>query len=151
MKNTPAWKILENRVRTVSQYIWNAPAEPLERHGVRLDAVLKLDVDRWIVLEITTSSTLVKLRNDLSKFSTIRPALLADGIHATCYFITDSEPTNSIVNAAAANRVKALSVDQLEKTVYRLSGLSIRSSLQTVWLRGRSFVGRKRQLTIRPC
>ena len=115
MKNTPAWKILENRVRTVSQYIWNAPAEPLERHGVRLDAVLKLDVDRWIVLEITTSTTLVKLRNDLSKFSTIRPALLADGIHATCYFITDSEPTNSIVNAATGNRVKALSVDQLEK------------------------------------
>ena len=115
MKDSAVWKELEDRVRTVASYIWNAPVQSATIHGVRMDAVLELTNDRWIILEITTSNTLEKLRTDLSKFAAIRPALLSDGIHATCYFVTDSEPTSSIKEAASANRVTALSVDQLER------------------------------------
>ena len=85
------WEVLEERVRTIASYIWNASAEPEVVHGVKCDAVLKPDVDRWIVLEVTKSGTLDKLRTDLSKFAVIKPALIAEGIHTSCYFVTARE------------------------------------------------------------
>ncbi len=115
MTDSPAWRKLESRVRTVAQYIWNASAQSETINGVRMDSVLKLEPDRWIILEITTSNTLDKLRTDLSKFQSVRPALLADGIHATCYFVTEQEPSESIKTTANGHRIIALSVEQLEK------------------------------------
>ena len=115
MKDTPAWKRLESRVRTAAQYIWSAPAQSETVRGVRLDCVLKLEEDRWIILEVTTSNTLEKLRTDLTKLLNVRTALLSDGIHVSCHFITESEPTESIKATASGSRIVALSVDQLEK------------------------------------
>ena len=115
MRDTPAWKKLESRVRTVAQFIWDCPAHSETIHGVRLDSILKLESDRWIILEVTTSNTLDKLRTDLTKLLTVRPALLSDEIHASCYFITEAEPSESIKSTASGNRIIALSVDQLEK------------------------------------
>ena len=48
MSNESSWKSLEKRVREIASYIWNAPAEPEELHGVKVDAVLKLEDDRWV-------------------------------------------------------------------------------------------------------
>ena len=61
-----SWKALEKRVREIASYIWNAPAEPEELYGVKVDAVLKLEADRWVLIEVTENKSLEKLRNDLS-------------------------------------------------------------------------------------
>ena len=115
MSDETAWQDLEGRVRTVAQFMWNARAEPATIHGVQFDCVLKLEVDRWIILEVTMTSTLEKLRTDIAKFSSARSALLLDGIYASCYFITSKQPTDSIKSTATSNRITALSVEQLEK------------------------------------
>ena len=112
------WEVLEERVRTIASYIWNASAEPEVVHGVKCDAVLKPDVDRWIVLEVTKSGTLDKLRTDLSKFAVIKPALIAEGIHTSCYFVTAEKPTDSLIATAKAVGVTALSVGQLQKLFF---------------------------------
>lgn len=114
----PEWLVLEERVRTIASYIWNASVQPEEIHGVRCDAVLKLEVDRWVVIEVTKSVTLDKLRTDLSKFALIRPALNAEGIHVSCYFVTGEQPPPSIIESAKATNVTALSVGDLQKLFF---------------------------------
>ena len=114
----PEWQILEERVRTIASCIWNTSAQPEEIHGVRCDAVLKPEVDRWVVIEVTKSGTLDKLRTDLSKFAMIKPALNAEGIHASCYFVTPEQPSQSIIDSAKAANVKALSVGDLQKLFF---------------------------------
>ena len=118
MSKASSWKSLEKRVREVASYIWNTPAEPEEVHGVRVDAVLKMEVDRWVLIEVTESMTLAKLRSDLTKFAAIKPALLAEGIHATCYFVTRDTPTDSLVRTARGLNVTALSTAQLAKIFF---------------------------------
>ena len=86
MNTTETWAQLESRVRTLASYIWNADATKEVLHGVHFDAVLRLESDRWVLIEITKSTTLEKLRTDLAKFAPVRHALLNDSIHATCYF-----------------------------------------------------------------
>ena len=115
MNELADWKKLEARVRTLAQLIWSSPAESSTIHGVQFDCVVKLEADRWIVLEVTKSNRLEKLRNDLAKISPVRTALLSKGIYVKCYFITETQPTDSIITTAKANHIIALSVDQFEK------------------------------------
>lgn len=118
MNSTLSWNALEHRVRTLASYIWNAKATAEEIHGVRFDAVLRLDSDRFILIEVTQTITLSKLRSDIAKFSTTKQAFLADGIHTKCYFVTPTDPPPSIVQTASAQRITALSVAQLEKLFF---------------------------------
>ena len=118
MSKEATWKALEERVRTIAEYIWNTPAKLEELHGVRFDAVLRPAPDRWILIEITESNTLPKLRTDVAKFAGVRLALLAEGIHATCHFVTRDPPSQSLVTTAKGQRVNALSVDQLERSFF---------------------------------
>ena len=118
MSNESSWKSLEKRVREIASYIWNAPAEPEELHGVKVDAVLKLEDDRWVLVEVTENRSLEKLRNDLSKFAAVKPALMAQGIHASCYFVTRTPPTDSLVTTAKGHGVDALSASQLERRFF---------------------------------
>ena len=113
-----SWRSLEKRVRQIASYIWNASAEPTELHGVKVDAVLRLEDDRWILIEVTENRSLEKLRSDLSKFAAVKPALLAEGIHASCYFVTRSPPTDSLVRTAKGHGVNAMSASQLERRFF---------------------------------
>lgn len=118
MNTSTNWHKFEDRVRTVAQLIWSAPAAARTVHGVQFDCVLELEADRWIILEVTKTNSLEKLRTDIAKIAPVRSALISDGIHATCYFITDVQPTTSIVTTAAANRISALSITELEKLFF---------------------------------
>ena len=118
MSNKTLWEELEVRVRTLGSYIWNAPANSEEVHGVRCDAVIKLNPDRWILLEITKINSLEKLRTDLAKFAVLKPALQAEGIHSTCYFVTLNESKASLIQSAKPQGVTVLSVNQLEKMFF---------------------------------
>ena len=85
MSKESSWKSLESRVREIASYIWNAPAEPEELHGVKVDAVLKLEHDRWILVEVTENRSLEKLRNDLSKFAAVKTC--PDGPRNSCFLL----------------------------------------------------------------
>ena len=112
------WKALEERVRTIASYIWNTQARAEEIHGVRCDAVLRPEPDQWILIEISKSTTLEKPRTDLAKFASVRPALMAEGVYAKCYFVCESTPSESLVRTAEGQRVTAISAGDLEKQFF---------------------------------
>ena len=105
-----AWKALEQEVRRLASYIWDRPAGPARVNGVDLDCVLKLESDHWICVEVTTSRTLEKLREDLAKFGVVRLGLMQKNIYAKCYFVMAEEPTPAIKEAGEEAYVTVLSV-----------------------------------------
>ena len=115
MTQKPDWKAFEDRVRVIASYLWDCPARAEKVHGVRCDAVLKPKPDYWVLLEVSTSSKLQKLRTDLAKFAAVRPALMADGIYVECYFICVDQPSEELVKTAEGHHVEALSADEFEK------------------------------------
>lgn len=105
-----AWQNLENRVREIASMTWGVPCSPREIAGVKLDGVLELKHDHWILIEITENESLAKLRDDLAKFDTVVPILLAKRIYAECFFITAEEPPESIPKSAEVRHVTACSI-----------------------------------------
>ena len=118
MPKKKTWEKLEERVRTIASYIWNCPARPEEINGVKCDAVLKPESDRWIILEVTESDTLDKLRTDLAKFASVRPYLIAQGVYSKCLFVCSNPPTDSLIETGKGHNVEVLSKDDLEKRFF---------------------------------
>src|SRR6266851_7156220 len=110
------WQILEGRVRRVASYIWDTPAYPEQINGVNLDAVVKREPDYWVCVEISTSRTLDKLREDLAKFASVRPFLQSQDIFAKCVFVCDSDPPPSLKTTGAGSNVTVLSLQELERS-----------------------------------
>jgi hypothetical protein len=75
------WQEFEKHVRTVASYKWDTHATPATINGVKVDCVLKLKDDYWVLVEITQDESLQKLRTDLAKFATVRPSLISQGIY----------------------------------------------------------------------
>ena len=115
---SPQWQELEGRVRAVASYIWDRPASPHRLAGINLDCVLEREPDNWVCIEISISSTLAKLRDDLSKFSVVRQALIPQGIACSLYFISDKPPTESLIASGEALHVKVLSITDLTKMFF---------------------------------
>jgi len=105
-----AWKSLEDQVRSVASLKWDRPTMPRAICGVNVDGVIELTPDHFICVEITKENNLAKLRGDLAKFATVRSGLWNTGIYAECYFVTESEPTQSIITSAHDQRITACSV-----------------------------------------
>jgi len=108
--SSTTWQALENRVREIASLIWGVPCQPREIAGVKLDGVLEVRPNHWILLEITENDTLHKLREDLAKFDTVVPILLSQRTFTECFFITRDEPPESIPKSAAERHVVACSV-----------------------------------------
>ena len=115
------WEALEERVRTISSYIWNCPALPEQINGVNFDAVLKPESDRWIIIEVTKSSTLEKLRTDLAKFASVRPYLMSEDIYAKCLFVCSQTPSAHLVETGKGHHVEVLSHEEMEKRFFDYS------------------------------
>lgn len=81
------WQDLERDVQQLSQVYWCVPAAPETINGVKCDCVLKTRPDYWVLVEISKSNTLEKLRTDLAKFATMRPFLMSQNIYAECHFV----------------------------------------------------------------
>lgn len=105
------WQELEVQVRQIAEAHWNAPCEPRTLHGVKCDGVIELSSDHWVAIEISKENTLAKLREDLAKFSTIRPAQFSKNIYTECLFVTLGE-TSSLKDSARNANVQIYSVEE---------------------------------------
>jgi hypothetical protein len=117
-KTKPGWKRVEENVRELATYIWGSQAEPQHVGGVDVDAVVKLHPGYWIVVETTQEETLDKVRTDIAKFAVVRLALTAQGIASTCYFITEFPPTPAMKEAAEAQHIVAIGMEDLRRMFF---------------------------------
>ena len=124
-----SWQNLEDHVRKIASLKWNCPARPEKVNGVRLDAVLKTQQDYWIIIEISRESKLSKLRNDLSKFSSVRPHLFEKGIYAKSFFCC-LKPTESLIETGRGQNVEVLSPSELESNFFNYESYYHRRSSQ---------------------
>ena len=107
-----SWQELEAKVRQIASLIWSQPCSPEEIAGVKIDGVLKLKPNYWVLIEITERTDLLhKLREDLAKFSVVVPYLLSKRIFAECFFVMDKEPPESIPKSAKDADVVACSIE----------------------------------------
>ncbi|MFD1775167.1 NACHT domain-containing protein [Paenibacillus rhizophilus] len=109
------WQMTEDRVRKLASFLWSSNAEPEHIAGVNIDCVIKIRSDYWILIEITQNETLGKLRDDLAKFSSVKPYLFSQGIYAECYFICEEEPAPSLKETGDSSKVEVLSINSFSK------------------------------------
>lgn len=112
------WEKLETRVRTIASLIWSRPALKEQVNGVNLDCVLKTEDDEWVIVEVSRSNTLQKLREDLAKFGVIRPALHAQDIAARCFFVSEYEPSLELRESGKGMHVRVLSVEEFSSQFF---------------------------------
>ncbi len=106
---TRDWSELEQKTRAIATLLWQRPAVAEEVAGVRLDCVLRLEPDYWVVVEVSKSDTLDKLRVDLAKLISVRTSLQAQQIATRCYFVCATGLHPSIRETAKASKVTAMS------------------------------------------
>jgi hypothetical protein len=80
--------------------------------GVKCDCVIDLKNGSVILIEISKSDTLEKLRTDLAKFNVLRPHYFSQNIFPRCYFITEVDPTEALIASGKANHVDVQSISQ---------------------------------------
>lgn len=112
------WRNLEEAVRKIASYKFGRPAQKDNIAGVDVDCLVKAEEDRYIVIEISKDRSLQKWREDLAKFTTIRNALTIKGIYVKCYFITEAEPTQGVVDGGRGVFVEVLSFESFEKAFF---------------------------------
>lgn len=145
-----SWQVVENRVRELASLIWGVPCHPREIAGVKVDGVLELKPNHWILLEITENETLQKLREDLAKFDTVVPTLLAQRIFAECFFITADEPPESIPKSAQAKHVTACSVSTFSNRFFDFASYRTARQQKSFGSSFNPFTGEPDQLTYIP-
>lgn len=106
------WQDLEDAVRTIAAFKFGAPARAEDIAGVRCDCVIHLPEGMSVLIEISKESTLEKLRTDLAKFAVLRNHFFAQGIFPKMYFVTEDDPTPSLVESGRTNHVNVFSVVQ---------------------------------------
>lgn len=106
-----AWKDLESEVRSVAEAVWSAPCESEVISGIQIDGVMRLRDDYWVLIEISVRDDLEKLRNDISKLSTLRNILLGQGVYTECYFVSAGSGHPSIRETARSSKVEFHTVD----------------------------------------
>jgi len=109
------WQEFENKVRTLSGFIWNCNAVNETINGVRFDCVLKPKENYWIVVEVTEDETLAKVRTDIAKFSTCRQFLFSKNIFAEFFLVMPNAPTETMQTTGDGCFVKVLSYESFSK------------------------------------
>lgn len=112
------WSTFEQIVCNTASYRWNCAAAPEEVNGVKCDCVLKPAIDSWILIEITQEESLAKLRTDLAKFAVVRPYLLEQAIHCSCFFVCEQEPPPSLIETGKGCRVTVLSLNAFRNAFF---------------------------------
>lgn len=112
------WQDFENQVRDIASFRWNCNAHTETIAGVKCDCVLKVDIDNWIVVEITKENDLSKVRTDIAKLVTVRNALTLQQIYCKCYFVMKDGPTDSMRAAGNAQNINVLSADEFQNEYF---------------------------------
>lgn len=97
------WQSLETEARKIAASVWAAPCTAELVNGVRCDGVIKFRPDYWILIEVSKSNTLDKLRTDLAKFGAMRLFLMSQQIYAECYFITAGDTSSLRITGEGMN------------------------------------------------
>lgn len=109
------WQVLENKVKTISSFLWNCNAINETINGVKIDCVLKPNVDRWIIIEITENHSLDKIRADITKISSCRQFLFSRNIYCEAYIVMRDEPTETMYTTGDGVNIKVLSYNSFSK------------------------------------
>jgi hypothetical protein len=99
------WQQVEAEVRRIAESVWAVTAAPKTEGGIKCDVVLKIKPSYWILIEVSKRDDLNKLRDDISKLSSIRLGLMARQIFSECYFVTQGDPA-SLGDTGAAHNVE---------------------------------------------
>ncbi len=122
------WQDVEVEVRRIAESVWATCAAPKTAGGVRCDVILKPKPNYWILIEVSKRNDLNKLRDDISKLTSIRLGLMQKQIFSECYFITDADPS-SLVETGEFNNVEVLGLSSFaSKFIASREYLSARAS-----------------------
>lgn len=127
---TASWKRFEDYVRAIAALKFGAPCQREHVTGVDIDGVVRISPDEIVLIEITENFTLTKVREDITKISSVRQAQLQSGVSCKAYVIMDGEPTSYMAEQGTASKVYVLSDIQFESTFFNYpSYVSLRRSL----------------------
>lgn len=113
------WRDFEGRVRHIAQLIWGRPANPENIAGVDIDAVLHLDPQLSVLIEITKERTLGKVREDVTKLVTAQNTLHARRVIARSYCVVDAESvTEAMRTAGQESGIIVLTASQLSRQFF---------------------------------
>lgn len=110
-----SWKNLEDTVRNIASYIWDAPAISKTIDEVQIDCVVELRDDYLCLVEVSQNNTLEKVRTDISKLAALNFSLMGKGIYSEKYIVLSEKPTNSMRKLGNESKITVLSVDEFEK------------------------------------
>lgn len=118
MTTRPSWDHFEEKVRNIASIKWNAPCIPKQIAGVNVDGVIDSSDSMYVCIEITERNDLQKVRDDISKLSSVRHGLFQDNIFAICYVVMEGEPTSSMQQTGAASKINVVSYETFEALVF---------------------------------
>lgn len=107
-----AWQELERWVRRISEVKFGAPARAEDIAGVKCDCIIRLNDGSAVIVEISKSDTVEKLRMDLAKFNAIRPYFFQKNIFPKCFFVTLGTPTPPLIATGQESFVSVFSIEQ---------------------------------------
>jgi len=119
-----SWKTLEEYVRDLSSLRWGAEAREEYFAGVKLDCVVKIREDFYVIVEITENDTLSKVRDDIIKLQTVRNAYRNDDIYAKCYCVVDGNVTLSMIDSGKSCKIDVLTLDHFENEFFNFKQYS---------------------------
>ncbi|MBR3622283.1 MAG: hypothetical protein IKN43_02915 [Selenomonadaceae bacterium] len=115
------WDKIEKTVREIATAKWNSNAIAEEIAGIQCDCVLKVEQDRWVVIEITENHRLEKIRDDITRLKLIKNALLQKDIYCSCYEVLKKTPTNSMRKTGESQNIRVLSVKEFQNEFFNYS------------------------------
>lgn len=108
----PKWLSFEDQVRDIASLTYGRRCDPGRIAGADIDGIVENDELSKTLIEITTNTTLEKVRADIVKLTGVRGALSLEGIFARCIVVLDKTPTTAMTDLAAASKMAVVSRDQ---------------------------------------
>lgn len=115
------WRDLERRIRTIASARWNRNAVTMTIAGIKCDCVLQIEVDQYVIVEVTRENDLNKVRNDIIKLQTVRNSLKVEDIYCKCYFVMLDQPTDSMRNSGKDQKITVMSAEEFENEYFEYS------------------------------
>ena len=112
------WKTFEDQVRGIASLIFGRDCSPARIAGVNFDGVVNLNELELIAIEASIQFNLDKVRQGITRLTLARQTLSADAILLRGYIILGREPTQAMLEAAAAAKLHVMSVSQLAATYF---------------------------------
>lgn len=100
------WQSVEEEVRAIAEAVWSSPCRSEQVAGTQCDGVVHVRKDYLVLIEISVRDDLAKLRDDVTKLTQMKAALMSQGKYAETYFVTSQNNHPSLTAAADAAGVE---------------------------------------------